>query len=83
MKNLKLFLPLTLSLSVIPIFTQSCFYSYENDLNNNGNTSKPSEDVISVEIPNIFKFNDQKLNDEIRKIKNKLKKTIEYSNLVQ
>ena len=82
-KNLKLLLPLTLSLSVIPIFTQSCFNSHENNSNDDEVISDINKDPISTKIPDATKFEKNKLKSEIKRIEKKLRETIEYSNLVQ
>ncbi len=82
-KNLKLLLPLTLSLSVIPIFTQSCFNSHENNSNEDEVISDINKDPISTKIPDATKFEKNKLKSEIKRIEKKLRETIEYSNLVQ
>ena len=82
-KNLKLLLPLTLSLSIIPIFTQSCFNSHENNSNDDEVISNINKDPISTKIPDIANFSISELRIEISKIENKLRETIEYSNLKQ
>lgn len=82
--NIKKFLlPIGSLFLITPLFAQSCLPHQIDNTNENVADDNKGKVEISTDIPDILGWDVSKLKKEIKAIKEKLKTTIEYSNLKQ